>query len=339
VADKSLSTERLYTFLHILAAGLVFSLYFQHAFLPVLLLWLCYMMLMQPTISLLNGVTFHHLSDAPRHYGGIRLWGTIGWIAVAWLFGYVYLRVGEGRLPHALLIAAFTGVLIGVFSLSIPVSQREQRVRSTFIPRESLQVLRGRGPLILLVTGLLMSICDRYYMFAIAPFLFQIGFPESTLMPAMSLGQICEVFGMALLWKLLLRWNFKKVLYAGIILSGVRFFILMFAEAKPVALVGIFFHGFSFAFFYSGAFIYLDRLSEKKAKTGVQQLFTLATFGLANLFGNSSAGWIMDLLTSPETGEVFYRRFWMFPLLLCAAALILIVVFFRDSSQEASSPS
>jgi predicted MFS family arabinose efflux permease len=157
-------------------------------------------------------------------------------------------------------------------------------------------------------------------------------------MPAMSLGQMSEVAGMALLGVLLTRWNFKKVFALGIIFSAVRFIGLLIGGPKIIALVGIFFHGLNFALFYGGSFVYVDGLSEKKAKTGVQQLFLLATMGLANLAGNSSGGWIMDLLTSPETGEVFYRRFWMFPLILCGVAFILIIAFFRDSGQEALSP-
>lgn len=341
VAEKSISTERLYTFLHIVAAGLIFALFFQTTFLPVLILWLCYMLLMQPTSSLLNGITFHHVANPKRSFGGIRMWGTIGWIAAAWFFGYFYVKGGEGRLSHALLVAAGTGVLLCALSLFIPVSREEERKRTTFIPKESLAVLRQKGPLLLLITGFLVSVCDRYYYFAAAPFLYQIGFPESGLMPAMSLGQMSEVAGMALLGVLLTRWNFKKVFALGIIFSAVRFIGLLIGGSKYIALVGIFFHGLNFALFYGGAFVYLDGLSERKAKTGVQQLFLLATMGLANLAGNSSAGWIMDLLTSPETGEVFYRRFWMFPLLLCGVAFILIVAFFRDSAQdgqEALSP-
>ena len=39
-----------------------------------------------PTLALTNSLTFAHLDDTDREFAGIRVWGTIGWIAAGWLF-------------------------------------------------------------------------------------------------------------------------------------------------------------------------------------------------------------------------------------------------------------
>ena len=44
-----------------------------------------YSLLFVPSLALTNAICFHHLSNTEKEFGGIRVWGTIGWI-VAGLF-------------------------------------------------------------------------------------------------------------------------------------------------------------------------------------------------------------------------------------------------------------
>ena len=115
VADRMIGAPKLLALCHFLGALVAVSLYLQKEFAPFIALFLLYMLLLAPTISLTNAITFHHLPDARRNFGGIRQWGTVGWIAVGWVFGYLWLRGGSGDF-HASstewhVVAATSGVM------------------------------------------------------------------------------------------------------------------------------------------------------------------------------------------------------------------------------------
>lgn len=50
-----------------------------------------------PTISVTNTIAFANINDAQKEFGGIRLWGTIGWIAASWPF--IFILVDWAQVP------------------------------------------------------------------------------------------------------------------------------------------------------------------------------------------------------------------------------------------------
>ncbi len=102
VADRHFHTEKFLAASHLLGAVLVWFLATIDSFNAFLVLSLLYGVIYAPTLALTNSLAFHHLPDRDRDFGKVRVWGTIGWIAVGlgvghWL-GARYTPEGIGEL-------------------------------------------------------------------------------------------------------------------------------------------------------------------------------------------------------------------------------------------------
>ena len=75
-------------------------------------------------MALTNVIALHHLPDA-RRIGHVRVWGTVGWVAISWSLS-AYLGWREGNAPAAshlgdgLLVAAALAVATGLYCLRLP---------------------------------------------------------------------------------------------------------------------------------------------------------------------------------------------------------------------------
>jgi hypothetical protein len=194
-------------------------------------------------------------------------------------------------------------------------------------------VLVKKEVLLLSAVSFFVSFIDRYFYFGTAPFLRQIGFHEADIMPAMSLGQVPEVFAMVLLGFFIARLGSKKVLAIGVLMEVARF--AAFAVGAPVLLVltGLSFHGIAYAFFFTTAFIYLDRHCDSNSRSGVHQLFAIINTGFGSFFGSLVAGKTLDFFKIPGTGQVDYQGFWAVPTFLSIFTFIVLILLFRKKAE------
>jgi predicted MFS family arabinose efflux permease len=320
VADRLLTTERLLGIAQLISGALMFLLTFQERFLPVFLLFLFYKMSFGPGVALTNAVVFHHAPDARSQFGGIRKWGTIGWVAAGWLFSLVWMQLLGGPIDDALRVSAGVSILLGLYTFTLPGAATKQPRRGELVPRAALRLFADKRVALVAVTGFLMQVVTKYFYFGTAPFLKDIGFPEASIMPAMTIGQLTEIAALALLGGLILRLGYRRALLLGTLMELCRYALLMGSTFyRPLAVAGIAFHGPSFAFFFTVAFIYLNSFTDVESRAGLQQLYSVVTVGLGNFAGSLLAGFFYDA-TADAAGQVDYLLFWLVPLTVAVAA-------------------
>lgn len=337
VADRTISSERLFALCHFTSGIAMIVLYFQTSFLAFNAVYLIYCLLFAPTSSLSNTVTFHHTPDAKKNYGAIRVWGTYGWMAVAWTFGFLWLRGGgtipaPDRLPAALIVCGVSSILLSAFMLSFPktIIEGEHRARPSFAA--TIKIMARPSLALLCILTFFGAIGNAFYIQWSSPYLRDIGIGAAWIMPVLTVGQVSEIWAMTFLGRLLARWGYKSVMLWGLIAQVTRFVLLAFFPATPVVVAAVFLHGFTWTLFFTAGYIYVDHHCQRHERAAAQQLYHMTTAAFGNLAGSLLAGQVGAMMT--YGGAMHWTGFWCVPLGLALAAALPFALRFKDGASE-----
>jgi len=333
VADRYMRGERMLALCHGLAALVMLALAGQRNFWPFLGLYFVYGLAFSPTMGLTNAVALHQVADARRDFGGLRMWGTAGWVVVGWL-SFIWLR-GGGDVGRMLYVSAGASVVLAGYSLlALPGSGMPAgRERSTMMYWKAAKVLMRPGLLLLCVLTFFSSMTHQVYYLGMSPYLAKLGFREELIMPIMSIGQASEVVMLGVLGFCLGRLSVKQAMLVGLAAQTLRYSLFAFGGSAVPIVAGISLHGLCYAFYFTAAYIYIDQHSKPETRAGAQQLFTMVISG----FGTASAyvfGGVLQQMLTSSTGEVNYRAFWLVPAGMTVGIAAVMVLFFREAAPE-----
>jgi hypothetical protein len=295
-----------------------------------------------PTLSLTNAIVFHHVTDAQKNFGKIRLWGTIGWIAASWPF-YFLLGGKAGAELHAALpsifwVSGLVSCALAAFSVaSLPATPPARAAGAPSAPLEAIRLLAIPAFLVLFIVTFLDAVVHQAYFQWTSPFLSNAGLAANWIMPAMSIGQIAEIATMAALGLVLARLGWRTTMAVGIAAHAARFFI--YALGEPLWLiVGVnVVHGMAYAFFFAAVYIFVDEKFPKDARASAQTLFNLLILGIGPFLGGLLWGRLGDVLRTPD-GQVDFGRLFMWPAWLAVIATVLLLLFFRPEAVGRKEP-
>jgi nucleoside transporter len=330
IADRHVSAERFLAVSHLVGGLAMIALAFQQTFVPFLVTMQIYTLAYLPTLSVTNKVAFHHLTDAQKEFGPVRLWGTIGWIAASWPF--VFLLRGktgpalESALTSIFVVAGAASLALAVFSLWLPPTPPRGGAEKS-APFEAIRLLKNPAILVLFIVTFLDALVHQCYFQWTSPYLASIGVPENWIMPAMSIGQIAEIATMAGLGVFLARLGFRRTMTLGILGHAVRFFIYSIGAPAWMVVASNVVHGFCYAFFFAAVYIFVDQQFPKDARASAQGLFNLLILGLGPFAGSWLWGGLGDVFRTPA--GVDFSQLFLVPTALAAAAAVVLFVGFR----------
>lgn len=340
IADRMVSTEKLLSVLHLVGGLAMFALAYQTTFWPFFGVMLIYQLAYMPTMSLTNAICFHHVADAQRDFGRLRLWGTIGWIAASWPF--VFILAGKmgadlnAALSSIFTVAGLASVALAAFSLTLPPTPPAKREGAASAPMEALKLLRDPTMLVLFVATLMDALVHQCYFQWTSPFLQQAGLAENWIMPAMSVGQIAEIASMAILGATLARFGWRWTLTLGVLAHAARFFVFAIGDPLWLMVAINVVHGMCYAFFFAAVYIYVDERCPRDARASAQGLFNLVILGVGPFAGSLLWGWLGDVFRTPE-GLVDFSRLFLAPASLALAAALLLALAFHPRRRPATS--
>jgi nucleoside transporter len=339
IADRYVNAERMLGALHLAGALLMYALYRAAdfgAFYPCVL---GYMILYMPTLALVNAISFRQMREPARHFSGVRVWGTIGWIVAGLVISYLFAwdsraGISQGLLRNTFLMCAVASLVLGIYSFTLPPTPPQphsaERLRlSQVLGFDALVLLRQRNFAIFFLSSILICIPLAFYYQNANQFLTEIGLANAT--GKQTIGQMSEVLFMLAIPLFLRAFGMKTTLLVGMLAWAARYVLFAFGNARALAvmlIIGIALHGVCYDFFFVSGQIYTDSKAGAQHKAAAQGLITLATYGLGMLIGFSAAGLIDDIYALG--GRHDWRAIWLYPAAFAALVFVLFAVSFRN---------
>jgi nucleoside transporter len=333
IADRFFAAERVLGVLHLLGAAFIYFASQQTTFAgfyPLLLAHtLCYM----PTMALTNSVAFAQMSNPGKEFPGIRVLGTIGWIAAGQLVSAMKIDLNV-QIFH---VAAIAGVVLGIFSFLLPHTppraKGEPASIGSILGLDALSLMKDRSFAIFMIGSFLICIPLAFYYNLTGSFLGDRGVKDVA--ATMSWGQMSEIFFMLVFPLFFARLGVKWMLVAGMVAWAGRYFLFATHAGNGAALwpvyLGVILHGVCYDFFFVTGQVYVDERADAKIRSAAQGFIAFATYGLGMFVGSYIQGAVAEKYTTE--GVKAWAQIWMVPALGAVGVLLLFVAFFRSPAR------
>src|SRR5215813_3340463 len=215
IADRFFASERVLAVLHLFGAVLLFCVTKVTSFGAVYALMFVYCLCYFPTIALTNSLALQHLKDTGRDFPLIRVFGTLGWIAIGVTIGFM--RVETSATPF--LLAAGASVVMSIFSLTLPHTPPPSRGQAvtmrSILGLDALVMFKRQAFAVFAVASVLACIPLTFYFSFTNTYLNELHVENAA--GKMALGQVSEVAMMLLMPLILRRLTVKNILIAGLL--------------------------------------------------------------------------------------------------------------------------
>jgi nucleoside transporter len=360
IADRWFNTEKFLGISHILGGILVWQLASLESYSSFLYFSLAYSLVYSPTLSLTNSLAFHHLPDRDRDFGKIRIWGTVGWIAVGigigqWL---LYQHTPTGATPEvvsaaqaegmadAFKLSGALGIAMGIFCFFLPATPPAKEEKNSAIGG-ALGAIKHQPLITLFLIAVPISCVHQFYFVHTAPFLGQfqnqaegfinivnkiVGVGGGGLM---TIGQMMELAVLAFIPLFAKKVSRKALLCTGIIAYTLRMFLFAYGPSFPEALqlpaiiLGVSMHGFCFGCFIFVAFMVVDEECSADVRASAQSLFNLVIVGIGIIVGSLIAGKIAEIST--VDGDMNYTKLFSYPMWAALACLVFMMAVYPNN--------
>jgi len=345
LADRYFQAQKVLGVLNILGAAILYVLTTvtnADTFYWVMLL---YCMTFAPTIALTASISMRNMANPEKEFPAIRVFGTIAWIAVVNLVGFM----GVGDQVTIFQISMISAAVLGVLSFMLPATPPTATGPSSFaqiIGKDAFVLFKDRSFLIFFFSSVLICIPLSFYYTWANPSLtdgFKAAFPSADpstfrIENMMSLGQVSEVLFMLLLPLAYSKLGVKNILIIGLLAWIIRFGFFGYGHpdtSRWMLYTAILLHGVCYDFFFVSGMIYTDAKAGDKIKSQAQGLISLATYGLGMYIGSIVAGKVKDMYTTDNVTN--WLNVWLVPAGIAAVILVLFLLFFKDRKDIVTS--
>jgi nucleoside transporter len=336
IADRFFATEKMLAVLHLVGAVLLYLVTTVTSFGAVYGIMLAYCLCYFPTIALTNSLALKQITDAGRQFPLIRVFGTIGWIVIGQVLGWLAIE----KSAKMFLLAAGASVVMAIYSLTLPhtppAGAGEPITARALLGFDALVMLKQRTYLVFILAMILGCIPLTFYFTFTNAYLNEIGVVNAA--GKMTLGQASEIVAMLLMPLVFRKMSVRAIIMLGLLSWSLRYGLLAYGNAGAgmwMFYIAILLHGVCFDFFFMTGQLYADQEAPSHLRVTAQGFLTFVTYGVGMFIGSLLSGVALDWFTTKAgVAEVHdWRAFWLSSAAGSFVILMMVALFFRSRSR------
>lgn len=273
-----------------LATALLFCLVFvAHGFWAMALVTALFGFFWNASLPQVEAVTFNHLGARAVRYAQIRLWGSVGFIAVVAVLG---LQLQWASLS---VVPVWVAVLFVLLWLSARLIPDSAPVHAQGAVPSLRGLLRRTEVQAFLAASFLMQLSHGAYYAFYSIHLKAAGYSTAAVGALWSLGVIAEVLVFLVMHRLLIRFGARRVLLWSLALAVLRWLLIgAFVELPSIQVFAQTLHAATFGTFHAAAIHLVHHYFPGSTQGRGQALYNSLGFGAGGAIGSLLGGVLWD---------------------------------------------
>lgn len=344
IADRFISTEKLYAILHICGAIVLF--FVPQINDPNTMFWvlLLNMIFYMPTISLSISLAYTALKnkgfDIIKEYPPIRVWGTVGFIAALWTVNLL----GFGTSANQFYLASISSLFLGIYSFTLPKCppNKNQEVKGMMesLGLNAFALFKSSKMalffLFAMFLGAALQLTNAYGDTYLLDFeknpLYSDSFVVKYSQIIMSISQVSETLFILTIPFFLKRFGIKNVMFFSMIAWVLRF--ALFAYGNPadglwMIILSCIVYGMAFDFFNVSGSLFVETQSDPKIRASAQGLFMMMVNGVGAVMGSLLSGYIIEKFFTNADNTLQWKGIWTTFSIYAFVIAVFFWIFFK----------
>lgn len=335
LADRLFSAQKVLAVVNLFRAGALVAAGRADNYAEFLTAMTLVFLLQVPSITLGAAVSFHHLKDA-RHFGALRVWGSLGWIVIVWLASLYLDRFAPAEqashVRDCFYLAAALALAQSCYALTLPETP-PSKGKNPLAVVDAIYLLKNRNFLALSLGGFVMSAAMPFYMVLQGLFMVDardgLGISIANANRASTLAQSLELFLFPVLVVLFRRLGARWVLFLGLIAWPLRFAAFMLKSPAWLVIGAQALHGLNVVFWVASAVIVVDLLAKGDVRASAQALYAITSSGIGALAGQLAVGEVYGLYELAD-GRHVWTAIFAVPAVFTTVGALLFLWLYRE---------
>jgi PPP family 3-phenylpropionic acid transporter len=325
VADRQQQRVRVLRITALAASAAFCGIFAGQTFTQFLIVMIAVNAFTSAQVPLSEALMLSEMQGDLTHYGRLRLWGSVGFIAAAVLAGPLLDQYG---------IRTMLWIALGLLLLVLGASMRMRepvRMHAAQELQSALALLRRRDVAAFFASTFLMIAAHASLYVFYSLYLAQIGYSNTVIGLMWSLGVVVEIVFFFYQAPIFRRYGVRNLMLASLLIAVVRFLIIgIGAQSLALLLLAQVLHAATFGAHHSASIATLQRWFSGPLQARGQALFTSISYGLGGTLGGLVLGEFWDTF-GPKS--VYLMAAALSLMAAAAAALSYRWQLFREESK------